>query len=107
MKDKNANWEKIVEITRKEVVSKFPQLYSSIDFGAYIEADNYFVSYIFRKNEDLKEARDSGLTEEINKYHLKRMKENGYPVNAINDCVFASQEKCEKEYNGNWFYYYK
>ena len=35
MKDKNANWEKIVEITRKEVVSKFPQLYSSIDFGLH------------------------------------------------------------------------
>jgi hypothetical protein len=107
MRDKNADWEKIVKKTRKEVVDKFPQLYSSLDFGAYIKADNYFVSYIFRTNNELKEARDRGLTIKINKYHLKRMKANGYPMNAIQDCDFASQEECEKMYNGNWFYYYK
>ncbi|MBB2183488.1 hypothetical protein H0486_11415 [Lachnospiraceae bacterium MD1] len=107
MKNKNINWEKIVEKTRKEVVSKFPQLYSSLDFGAYIEADNYFVSYIFHKNDDLKEAENSGLTKTINQYHMQRMEVNGYPIDAINDCYFASQEECEKMYNGNWYYYYK
>jgi len=107
MKDKNVNWEKMVEKTRKEVVSNFSQLYSSLDFGAYIEADNYFVAYIFHKNIDLQKARDSGITKAINQYHLQRMEANGYPINAIKDCVFASQEECEKKYNGNWFYYYK
>ena len=30
------------------------------------------------------------------------MKENGYPVNAINDCVLRRRKNVKKS-NGNWF----
>ena len=47
----------------------FADIDKSIDFGAYIQPENYFVSYIFRTNAKLKAARQSGLTERINLYH--------------------------------------
>ena len=104
---KNTVWEKIVKKTMGEVKKHFPIIYVSIDFGAYIKPENYFVSYIFRTNKELEEAKESGLVLQIIQYHRERMMRNNYPVEAIKDCVFASQEDCEELYNGNWFYYYK
>ena len=79
----------------------------SIDFGAYIQPENYFVSYIFRTNAKLKAARQSGLTERINLYHKEQLKKLNYPIQGIKDCDFASQEECDEKYSGNWYYYYK
>ncbi len=103
----NEMWQKIVVKSRKSVEKQYPELYLSLDFGVYFEPVNYFVSFIFRTNKELEEAKESGLTKDINEYFKMCMKDNGYPVQAIKDCDFASQEKCEKEYSGNWFYYYK
>lgn len=36
-------------------------------------------------------------------YHIG----NIYQSQGIKDCGFASQEQCDKEYNGNWYYYFK
>lgn len=107
MNEKNTQGEKIVLKTRKEVQEHFKEIYSSLDFGAYIEAENYFISYIFRTTEDMNMANNMGLLVEINNYHKICLYSNGYPKNAIKDCTFASQEECEKLYNGNWYYYYK
>ena len=43
----------------------------------------------------------------INEYHREQLKKNGYPMDGIKDCDFASQEECNNQYNGNWYYYYK
>lgn len=106
MREKNTQWEKIVFKTRKEVQEHFKEIYSSLDFGAYLEPENYFVSYIFRTTEELNMANHNGLLVKINNYHKICMYNNEYPENAIKDCTFASQEECEKQYNGNWYYYY-
>ena len=90
MKTTNEEWQKIVVKSRKLVEKKYQSLYASLDFGVYYAPEDYFVSFIFRTNKELKDA-----------------KESGYPVEAIKNCDFASQEQCEKEYSGNWFYYYK
>ena len=103
----NEEWEKIVVKSRKMVVEKYPELFGSLDFGAYIRPVNYFVSFIFEKDKELEEAKESGLTNVINEYFKICMKDNGYPIEAIKDCDFASREKCEKEHRGNWYYYYK
>ncbi len=103
----NAEWQKIVFDVRKKVVRHFPQLKQSIDFGAYISPQNYFVSYIFKTDKALNKAKESGLLEEITKYHKSLMEKEGYPAEAIKDCIYASIEDCNKTCGGNWYYYYK
>ena len=100
-------WEKMIRAVRLEVQGHFEEIVQSLDFGAYLEPENYFVSYIFRTNEELDQAEKSGLFVEISNYHKNCLRKNGYPQQAIKDCTFASQEDCEKKYNGNWYYYYK
>ena len=107
MKTTNKEWEKIVVKCRKLVEKRYRSLYASLDFGVYYAPKDYFVSFIFRTNKELKEAKESRLADNINEYFKTCMKDNGYPVEAIKDCDFASQEQCDKDYSGNWFYYYK
>ena len=107
MKKTNEEWQNIVLKCRKVVEKQYPELYASLDFGVYNSPVNYFVSFIFRTNKELEDAKEKGLTNYINAYFKSCMIDNGYPVEAIKDCDFASQEQCEKEYSGNWFYYYK
>ena len=97
----------IVEKSEKEVVARFNELERSISFGAYLAPENYFVSYVFKTEAILKRAKNTGLTEKINEYHRKILRDNGYPSEGIKNCRFASQEACDREWNGNWFYYYK
>ena len=40
-------------------------IYFIIEFGAYIEPENYFVAYIFHTNVQLSTAKQSGLLEKI------------------------------------------
>ncbi len=107
MKKANEVWQKIVIKCREVVKERYPELCASLDFGVYYSPEDYFVSFIFRTNKELENAKESGLTYHINEYFKISMKDNGYPSDAIKDCDFASQEQCEKEYFGNWFYYYK
>lgn len=60
--------------TRKEVESRYPQLFCSLDFGAYLTPVSYFVSYIFCTNQELEQAEESDLLGEINEYHKECMK---------------------------------
>ncbi len=85
----------------------FAEIYYSLDFGAYVEPQQYFVSYIFKTDAELESAKKSGLLAEINQYHKKCLADIGYPVSAISDCVFAAQEDCNRNYDGNWYFYYK
>lgn len=100
-------FENMVKSSMENVKRRFPCIYSAIEFGAYIQPENYFVSYIFRTDAILNAAQQSGLTEEIKMFHRRQLRENAYPVQGIKDCIFASQEDCDRECNGNWYYYYK
>ena len=100
-------YEKIIEKVMHNVKSHFPDIYESMQMGVYIKPENYFVSYIFYTNKQLENAQQSGLLEKINLFHREQLRENNYPVQGIKDCVFASQEQCDKEYNGNWYYFFK
>ena len=66
---------------------------TAIEFGCYIQPDNYFVSYIFATDSQLETARRSGLTEQINSYHREQLIKRHYPIEGIKDCTFASQEE--------------
>lgn len=103
----SVNWKTIVEKTRAATENKFQEIYSSLDFGAYISPENYFVSYIFKTDSELEAAKANGLTEKIKDYHKAKMTELGYPKEAVQDCFFATQEDCDRSFKGNWFYYYK
>ena len=97
----------IVRKTMDRVKKKYPQIHMCIEWDVYYSPENYFVSYIFRTDRQLAEARDTGLTAEINDYHKTMLKANGYPDEGIQDCSFDSKETCDREYNGNWYYYFK
>ena len=49
----------------------------------------------------------SANTEQINSYHRERLIKRHYPIEGIKDCTFASQEECDREFGGNWYYYFK
>lgn len=100
-------YQNIIRKVKKNVEKHFPEIYFSVEFGAYIQPENYFVAYIFRTNAQLSAAQQSGLMEKINLFHEKQLRKNHYPIQGIKDCYFASQEQCDKEYNGNWYYYFK
>ena len=64
------------------------------------------MSYIFATDAQLEAARRGGLTKPsipITRAADKRH----YPIEGIKDCTFASQEECDQEFGGNWYYYYK
>nr|WP_314753385.1 hypothetical protein [uncultured Capnocytophaga sp.] len=100
-------WKNIIAQIQEEVKASFQELYASVDFGAYIAPQDYFVSYIFKTEEELGKAKGTGLLQKINNYHQKLLREQQYPEEGIKDCTFASQEDCDKVCSGNWYYYYK
>ena len=106
-KEQEIAWQKVIKACMEAVKNHFADIVQCIEFGAYIQPENYFVSYIFRTSAQLTAAQQSGLTEEINSYHREQLKQHHYPMQGIKDCCFASQEECDKKYGGNWYYYYK
>lgn len=78
----------------------FADIEQCVEFGAYIQPENYFVSYIFATDAQLKAAQQSGLTEQINSYHREQLTKRHYPIQGIKDCCFASQEECDKNLTG-------
>ena len=106
-KEQEFAWRKVIEACLKDVKHHFGDIQQAIEFGYYIQPDNYFVSYIFATDSQLETARRSGLTEQINSYHRKQLIKRHYPIEGIKDCTFASQEECDREFGGNWYYYFK
>lgn len=105
--EQKLKWQSIVKLCIKNVKTHFTEIEFGVEFGAYIEPEHYFVSYVFHTDASLHAARQSGLTERINSYHKEQLKKHNYPVQGIIDCGFASQETCDREYDGNWYQYYK
>ena len=91
----------------EDVKYHFAGIEQCIKFGVYMQTENYFVSYIFATDAQLKATQQSGLTEKINSYHREQLIKRHYPIEGIKDCTFASQEECDREFGGNWYYYYK
>lgn len=100
-------WRRIIEVCMENVKNHFADIEQSVEFGWYIQPDNYFVSYIFATDVQLEASQRSGQTETINSYHREQLKKYNYPIQGIKDCCFASQEECDREFGGNWYYYYK
>ncbi len=68
-KGQELKYQNIIRKVKKNVENHFPDIYFSIEFGAYIETENYFVTYIFRTNVQLSTAKQNGLLEKINLLH--------------------------------------
>ena len=102
-KEHELAWQKVIEACMEDVKHHFSDIQQAIEFGWY----NYFVSYIFATDAQLEAARRSCLTETINSYHREQLTKRHYPIEGIKDCTFASQEECDREFGGNWYYYYK
>ena len=106
-KEQELAWQKVIEACMEDVKKHFADIEQCVEFGAYIQPENYFVSYILATDAQLKAAQQSGLTEQINSYHREQLTKRHYPIQGIKDCCFASQEECDKKFDGNWYYYYK
>ena len=106
-KKEDEHFQSLVIQTMKKVRERYSEIASSMEWGAYIAPEHYFVSYVFDTDAHLSEAKASGLTSEINEYHKEILKGFGYPIEAVKDCSFDSQETCDREFKGNWCYYFK
>ena len=106
-KEQEIAWLKVIEACMEDVKYHFADIEQAVEFGWYIQPDNYFVSYIFATDAQLETAQQSGLTEQINSYHREQLIKCDYPIEGIKDCTFASQEECDREFGGNWYYYFK
>ena len=106
-KEPELAWQKVIEACMEDVKHHFSDIQQAIEFGWYIQPDNYCVSYICATDAQLEAARRSCLTETINSYHREQLTKRHYPIEGIKDCTFASQEECDREFGGNWYYYYK
>ena len=91
----------------EDVKYHFAGIEQCVKFGVYMQTENYFVSYIFATDAQLKATQQSGLTEKINSYHREQLRKHYYPIQEIKDCCFASQEECDTKYGGNCCYYHK
>ena len=72
-KEQEMAWRKVIEACMEDVKHHFDDIQQAIEFGCYIQPDNYFVSYIFATDSQLETARQSGLTEQINSYHREQL----------------------------------
>ena len=50
-------WRKVIEACMEDVKHHFYDIQQAIEFGCYIQPDNYFVSYIFATDSQLETAR--------------------------------------------------
>ena len=82
-KEQEFVWQKVIEACMENVKHHFDDIQQAIEFGCYIQPDNYFVSYIFATDAQLETARRSGLTEQINSYHREQLIERHYPIEGI------------------------
>ena len=104
-KEQELAWQKVIKACMEDVKNHFTDIKKGVEFGAYIQPENYFVSYIFATDAQLKAAQQSGLMEQINSYHREQLRKHHYPIQGIKDCCFASQEDGDKNYGGNWYDY--
>ena len=61
-KEQELAWQKVIEACMEDVKKHFADIEQCVEFGAYIQPENYFVSYIFATDAQLKAAQQSGLT---------------------------------------------
>ena len=106
-KEQKLAWQKVIEACMENVKTHFTDIKQGVEFGAYIQPEDYFVSYIFATDAQLKAVQQSGLTEQISSYHKEWLKKHHYPMQGSTDRCFASQEECDRKFDGNWYYYYK
>lgn len=84
------------------VKREYSQIASCLAVGDYFSPGNYKVVYVFNTDEDWENAKRTGITDKINKYHRAMMEMYEYPQEGIKDAYFTSQELCDREYNGSW-----
>ena len=61
-KEPELAWQKVIEACMEDVKHHFSDIQQAIEFGWYIQPDNYFVSYIFATDEQLEASQHGGLT---------------------------------------------
>lgn len=80
---------KAISETKNLIKDEDPKLVDSFFYGAYDIAPQHLVIwYLFKTNNDLQEAKNSGLTNIIIQNTTKVMIENGYPKEAFIDTEF-------------------
>lgn len=97
----------IIENVINIVQTQYKQISKGFYWGDAKKYPDVSIIYVFKTDKELNNAQNNGKTEEINNFHKIKMSELGYPENAIRDCIFYSQEDCNKKTDGNWYYYDK
>lgn len=98
--------ETLMRRANMEVVKHFGYTFNVCCIGSFKEPGAYFLAYVFETDEELEEARNSGLLDEITEYHRQSILSSGYPTKGIRAPRFTSEEHVDKVWNGEFLDYF-
>lgn len=101
---------KAVKLTAAAIKDKAPQVYMHFFYGAFdIDPKNLVVWFLFKTDNELTKAKQSGLCDEIKSLTVRNLISAGYPSDALTkNCVsFTSQEDIDKKANGDHHLYFQ
>ena len=80
-------------------------------FGATgIDPKHLFIFAILPKRSDVDACKASNGWKRIQEALFERLRAHGYPVESLDEnqaCLLFSQQECDEEANGNWYYFFK
>jgi hypothetical protein len=94
----------------ENVKEREPVIFSNFHYDSIGIGPKYLVIwYIFEKDDELREAENNGLVDELKILTLWELKANGYPEDVLSEIqiAFTTDEDIQKETNGNYWYYFK
>lgn len=64
-KEQEFAWRKVIEACMEDVKHHFDDIQQAVEFGCYIQPDNYFVSYIFATGSQLGQHRTENCVQKM------------------------------------------
>lgn len=99
-----------VKAVRQQFRGSAPSILSDTFFGAMgIDPKHLAIWYIFKMDADLEKARETGLTDQIEKATRSQLLAGGYPAKAVPliGVAFTSDEDVQIKAGGNYWQYFK
>lgn len=101
--------ERIVRKATKKALHHYNELIMGKvikNFDRGIDKWCYYAYLGFKTNEELDKASIDGTTASIRNFLDEYMIKKGYqPDSSIYQCIFVTQEECDKKCGGSWYYY--
>jgi hypothetical protein len=105
-------WRKTVIISaisdvKRELKGKSPGICRVGSMGVYgMDGSALFIYFVFKTDNDLKEAEEKGYTKKIHDILFQSLKKRGYPVEMLTESFVSSVSQSSiKQAGGDYFYF--